>query len=254
MGDADEESTAKAPPLKRRLHRSPWQYAVLVFNCFVVLCCFVAATILVAGQQVLNNTHKTEALVVPSITEPPVTHDSSPDTSGVDNGGTNPTATDAPTTTTFPDADPDARNFLITGADNNSCADPNSPNPVEPRQTLGERSDTIMIMRVDPSTNRAAVLSFPRDLWVKINGANGSNRINSAYRANDPNKLIATIADNFGIPVDHYIQIDFCAFKTLVDAVGGVAVPFQYAARDTNTGLDIPEPGCAVLNGDQALA
>src|SRR5215203_3054239 len=157
MGDADEQEQTKAPPLKRHLHRSPWQYAVLVFNCFVVLCCFVGAVILIAGQHVLNNTHKTEALVVPSITDPPNTVDSSPDTSnGTDNANIDPGAAsaDAPTTT-FPDADPDARNFLITGADNNSCADPNSQNPIEERQTLGERSDTIMIMRVDPSTDRA---------------------------------------------------------------------------------------------------
>ena len=98
-------------------------------------------------------------------------------------------------------------------------------------------------MRVDPSTNQAAVLSFPRDLWVTIAGTDSESRINSAYVKDDPTKLIQTIYDNFGIGIDHFVQVDFCAFKTLVDAVGGVPVPFAYPARDENTGLDVPQPG-----------
>ena len=76
-------------------------------------------------------------------------------------------------------------------------------------------------------TDRVAVLSFPRDLYVKIAGSNSKSRINSAYRRDDPQRLINTIYENFGIGIDHFIQVDFCAFKTLVDAVGGVTVPFD---------------------------
>ena len=65
---------------------------------------------------------------------------------------------------------------------------------------------------------------------------------------------IDTIYENFGIGIDHYIQVDFCAFKTLVDAVGGVTVPFEYPARDDNTGLNVPAPGCFTFDGDHALA
>jgi LCP family protein required for cell wall assembly len=157
---------------------------------------------------------------------------------------------------TFPVADPQAQNFLITGADNNSCVDPSSPFAAAfgDRSSLGERSDTIMIMRVDPATNQAAVLSFPRDLWVTIFGQNGENRINSAYTKNDPTLLVNTIFQNFGIGVDHFVQVDFCAFKTLVDAVGGVPVPFAVSVRDTHTGLYVPEPGCFTFDGDHALA
>ena len=56
------------------------------------------------------------------------------------------------------------------------------------------------------------------------------------------------------MPIDHYIQVDFCAFKTLVDAVGGVAVPFEFPARDDNTGLNVPTTGCFVFDGEHALA
>ena len=144
----------------------------------------------------------------------------------------------APTTPpeTFPPADPEAKNFLLTGADNGACVDPNSPyapafGDAESGR-VGERSDTIMVFRVDPAADRVAVLSFPRDLYVTIADSGNKGRINSAYRRDDPQRLIDTIYENFGIGIDHYIQVDFCTFKTLVDAVGGVTVPFAYPARD----------------------
>ena len=91
----------------------------------------------------------------------------------------------------------------------------------------GERSDTIMVIRLDPVTKRSAILSFPRDLWVKIPGQ-WDQRINSAYSSDDPQLLIDTIANEFGVPIDHFIQIDFCAFQRIVSAIGdrrAVAVP-----------------------------
>ena len=66
--------------------------------------------------------------------------------------------------------------------------------------------------------------------------------------------MAQTLYDNFGVKVDHFIQVDFCAFKKIVDAVGGVSVPFTYPMRDTNTGLNITEPGCYTFSGDEALA
>ena len=154
------------------------------------------------------------------------------------------TTTPAPT---FPPADPTAKNFLITGADNGACVDPDSPyapafGDAESGR-VGERSDTIMIFRVDPAAGRVAVLSFPRDLYVTIADSGNRSRINSAYRRDEPQRLIDTIYQNFGVVADHFIQVDFCTFKTLVDAVGGVTVPFEYPARDPNTGLNVPEAG-----------
>jgi LCP family protein required for cell wall assembly len=165
------------------------------------------------------------------------------------------TSTNAPSAT-FPDADPEAQNFLITGADNGACIDPDSPyaGAFGDREGMGERSDTIMVLRVDPDADRVALLSFPRDLYVDIAGSGSKSRINSAYRRDDPQRLIDTIFENFDIRIDHYIQVDFCAFKTLVDAVGGVAVPFDFPARDENTGLNVPTPGCFVFDGEHALA
>jgi LCP family protein required for cell wall assembly len=155
------------------------------------------------------------------------------------------------TTTTIALAEPGAANFLITGADNGDCANVNDP-------TVGERgtsvrSDTIMVWRVNPQTNQLAVLSFPRDLWVDLPGGR-KGRINEAYRRDEPERLRETIFANFGVPIDHFIQIDFCAFRTLVDAVGGVTVPFEFPARDEHSGLDVPTAGCVNLDGNMALA
>lgn len=188
---------------------------------------------------------------------------------GVSSTGSDADATDLATTTartttpattgppaTFPQVDRDAQNFLITGADNGACIDPDSPyaGAFGDREDMGERSDTIMVLRVDPATDRVAILSFPRDLYVKIAGTGNMSRINSAYRRDEPQRLADTIYDNFGVPIDHYIQFDFCAFKTLVDAVGGVSVPFAYPARDGNTGLAVPTSGCFEFSGEAALA
>jgi LCP family protein required for cell wall assembly len=179
-----------------------------------------------------------------------------PATAAVDGtAGDTTTSTPAPAAT-FPDADPEAQNFLITGADNGACIDPDSPyaGAFGDREGMGERSDTIMVLRVDPDADRVAVLSFPRDLYVDIAGSGSKSRINSAYRRDDPQRLIDTLFENFGVRIDHYIQVDFCAFKTLVDAVGGVAVPFEFPARDENTGLNVPTTGCFVFDGEHALA
>ena len=155
----------------------------------------------------------------------------------------------------FPVADRRSTNFLIVGADNNACADPGSPyaESFGKDASDGERTDTIMVVRLDAATDRVSVLSFPRDLWVRIPG-NGSGRINAAYRHDDPQLLIDALWSEFGVPVDHFIHLDFCAFKKVVDAVGGVSVPISYPVRDTSTGLDIAQPGCTAFSGDEALA
>lgn len=157
---------------------------------------------------------------------------------------------------TLTEGDLQAQNFLLTGSDNGSCVDPDSPyaGAFGDRTSFGERSDTIMVIRVNPKDNQAAFLSFPRDLWVKIANSTRSNRINTAFDRKNPKRLIDTIYQNFGVPINHYVNVDFCAFKQIVDAVDGVNVPFLYPTRDKRTGLYIPAPGCFSFSGDHALA
>lgn len=237
------------PP--KRPKRGAAQYAVLVFNSALSLGCFASAGVLIFGQQLVGGLHKSAAIAAP------VAQTTTPPAVGVTDPLTSAEAAEAPTTTLpFPDADPNAQNFLITGADNGDCSADNGGSSTGDRTGVGqERSDSIMVMRVDPSTGRAAVLSFPRDLWVKIDGSKGKQRINTAYRSGQPQKLINTIYNNFGVIINHSIEVNFCAFKTLVDAVGGVAVPFEYLVRDPGAvELNVTEVGCHNFDGVSALA
>ena len=149
-----------------------------------------------------------------------------------------------------------AKNFLLTGSDNGACPDKGdgTSGGIGDRKSFGERSDTIMVLRVDPTVNDVVVLSFPRDLWVKIAGTTREARINSAFDSKDPSRLIRTIADNFDVPIDHYVNVNLCAFKEIVDSVGGVKVPFAYRTKDEQVGFREVGPGCVELRGSQALA
>jgi LCP family protein required for cell wall assembly len=238
-----------AAPSARRTPRT-WPQRLVILGAFAcALASFGAAGALYAGQRVVEDRNLAPEIIDPSgvtTTQPQA------DVSVV--GGSTPTESAPPPS--FPAAEPDAKNFLITGADNNSCIDPDSPYAAAfgDRSNFGERSDTIMMWRVNPATSQVVVLSFPRDLYVEIAGTSRQGRINEAYERDNPQRLIETIYQNFGILTDHFIQVDFCAFQTLVNAVGGVAVPFATPVRDPNTGLNVEQAGCFVFDGDHALA
>jgi LCP family protein required for cell wall assembly len=233
------------PPVKPR--HTAAQRLVLAVNVLVIIGCFAGASALIVGKNVREDFQAAPSVSIDTAsTVPAAGGDDTAETAPVDTG---PGETFAP-------ADPEAKNFLVVGDDSNACVDPDSPwaGAADPgRDGIGQRSDTIMVLRVEPATSQAVVLSFPRDLWVKIPGR-GKNRINSAYEKGDYSVLAQTIFDNFGILVDHYLQIDFCAFKTIVDAVGGVSVPFATPIRDKQVGINILEAGCHRFSGDEALA
>jgi LCP family protein required for cell wall assembly len=147
-------------------------------------------------------------------------------------------------------------NFLLVGSDSRAGADPTAVDAGgigTAADVSGHRSDTIMILRRDKSTGNASLLSIPRDLWVQVPGHNGKRRINSAFN-DGPEVLVQTLQQELGLPIHHYVEIDFSGFKALVDALGGVQICVNYATRDVSTGLNITEPGCHILNGVQALA
>src|SRR5690606_36725951 len=114
-------------------------------------------------------------------------------------------------------------------------------------------SDTIMILCSDPASGRAALLLIPRDLYVRH--ADGTRAlINLAIERGGASALRETIAGNFAIAVHHYVQVGFASFRGLVEAVGGVPVPFPHPARDEETGLLVTEAGCQTLDPVEALA
>ncbi len=145
--------------------------------------------------------------------------------------------------------------FLLVGSDSREGADPSSPDYGgigDAGETTGRRSDTVMILRHNKQTGEAALLSLPRDLWVKVPGLQGKSRLNAAYTVGT-DVLVRTIRNEVGVTVNHYIEVDFNGFKSLVDAVGGVEACFYFPTRDRHTGLLVGQEGCWLLDGIQAL-
>jgi LCP family protein required for cell wall assembly len=93
------------------------------------------------------------------------------------------------------------------------------------------RTDSMMILSVDPVSKQGVMLSIPRDLWVEIPGYE-NNTINTAnffgdayeYPGGGPALAMKTVEHNLGVTVNHYVRLDFTAFETLVDAIGGIEV------------------------------
>jgi LCP family protein required for cell wall assembly len=126
------------------------------------------------------------------------------------------------------------------------------------QDVTGQRSDVVQLWRVTPSTKQIQIVSIPRDTVVTMLSPDNQqfgtyNRINSSYNSG-ANQLVKTITANFGIPINHVVQVDFSGFQDAVNALGGVYLNFPYPAKDTYSGLNITTPGCQLLNGTQALA
>jgi len=149
----------------------------------------------------------------------------------------------------------DPMNVLLVGSDTreNTEGELAEATGRDDPTTAGRRSDTMMVLHVDPGSRKAAILSIPRDLWVPISGQGYSAKINTAYAVGGAPLLVETIQESLGITVNHYVEVDFVGFQNIVNTVGGVNVYFSSPARDRFSGLDIADPGCVSLDGFQAL-
>lgn len=143
---------------------------------------------------------------------------------------------------------PVVENFLLVGSDSRAGGDPNTGTTGD---VSGRRSDTIMVLRIERATGSAALLSIPRDLFIRTPAHTG--RINGAFNEGAA-VLVAAVQTALQVPVHHYVEIDFSGFEGLVQSLGGVEVCFDAPTRDLNTGLDIPQPGCRELDGTMSLA
>jgi LCP family protein required for cell wall assembly len=144
-------------------------------------------------------------------------------------------------------------NYLLLGSDSRAFV----KNPTQQKafgntqDSAGQRSDTMMVIHVEPGSKQTLAVSFPRDLWVNIPGM-GMNKINAAFNAG-PDKVIQTLKADFNIQINHTVEVDFQSFQGVVNAIGRVPVYFPYPARDLNTGLS-EFGGCVLLDGASALA
>ncbi len=193
-------------------------------------------------------TETAEAIIYASPTEPPLPTPLPGE----------PTWTPRPTSTPDPaDALPPGRiNILLLGTDN--------------RAELGNeasRSDTLIILSLDPKAKTAGILSIPRDLWVPVPG-HGMQKINAAYFYGEYEKLpgggitlaLPTVRNFFKVPIDYYAAINFDGFEKVIDEIGGIDVYLpepldddQYPGPYNSTIKIHFNAGCQHLNGTQAL-
>ena len=129
------------------------------------------------------------------------------------------------------------------------------------------RTDTMILVSIDPATKTASMLSIPRDLWVTIPGY-GENRVNTAHATGDIRKYPGggvalakkTVWYTFGVPVHYYVRINFVGFEKMIDAIGGITIDVEkriYDEKypDQNYGtmvVDIPA-GIQHMDGKTAL-
>jgi len=129
------------------------------------------------------------------------------------------------------------------------------------------RTDTMILVTIDPATGKAGMLSIPRDLWVTIPGY-GENRINTAHYLGDKNGYpgggpalaMKTVQYNLGVPVHFYVRVDFDGFRRIIDTLGGIDIDVPQTINDPtypdeNYGYDpfYIEAGPHHMDGDTAL-
>ena len=140
-------------------------------------------------------------------------------------------------------------NIVVMGIDEVPGSEPGSLEAFE------GRTDTLLLLRLDPDAKTVNLLSIPRDTRVDIPGA-GVAKINDANVVGGPELVAETIQANLGpVPVDRYVRVNTEAFREIVDLVGGVEVmvPQRMKYRDLTQDLNIDlEQGWQTLNGDQA--
>jgi LCP family protein required for cell wall assembly len=142
---------------------------------------------------------------------------------------------------------PRRQNILLLGVDSNGAgAD----------LWEGTRSDTIMVVNVDPRTRTMKAISIPRDSKVFLPDNKGVSKINSAHALGGVNLVKKTLKETFGIKIDHYIIVHDEAVEKIVDALGGVPIyvekPMKYHDWAGHLHIDLNK-GNNILNGKQAV-
>jgi LCP family protein required for cell wall assembly len=116
----------------------------------------------------------------------------------------------------------------------------------------GINSDVVMILHLNPNTRTVSILSIPRDLFVPNARVEGANKIDAALYEG-PTQLVAAIQSDFGIPIQHYVELNFDSFANVVNALGGINMYFPEPVYDPESDLDVRTVGCEHLNGFHAL-
>lgn len=138
----------------------------------------------------------------------------------------------------YPD-DGERTNILVLGVD----ARPGEKN---------SRSDTMLLVSIDPKLDKVAVISIPRDTRIKVKGSY-LDKICTANYIGGPKYAVDRVEDLMQTKIDHYIEMDFNGFKQIVDTLGGVTIDVPQRMYKPLEGINL-HPGKQKLNGKNALA
>jgi LCP family protein required for cell wall assembly len=154
-------------------------------------------------------------------------------------------------------------NYLIVGSDSREGMTAEDKKKLHTGSADGKRTDSMMILHT--GDNGPTLISLPRDSNVEIPSFVGSDsgktypatgrqvKLNAAYAEDGPELLVRTVEFNTGLHIDHYVEIGFGGFASIVDAVGGVEMDIPQDIKDTKSGADLKK-GKQTLNGEEALA
>ncbi len=121
---------------------------------------------------------------------------------------------------------------------------------VDEREGDSGRSDTIIVLTVNPNTNSVKMLSIPRDTRTEIIGRGTEDKINHAYAFGKEEMSLATVENFLDIPIDYYVRVNMEGFKDIVDAVGGITVNNSFSFEQEGHQFN---EGALNLNGEDAL-
>ncbi|MEV5509597.1 LCP family protein [Streptomyces orinoci] len=163
----------------------------------------------------------------------------------------------------IPDRAPSGKgtNYLIVGSDSREGLSDKEKQELHTGSAEGKRTDSMMILHT--GDNGTTMLSLPRDSYVTIPAFTGkksgkrypasTHKLNEAFADGDAELLIQTIEYNTGLHIDHYAEIGFGGFRSLVDSLGGVDICIDKPIKDRDSGADF-KAGCQTLDGKQSLA
>ncbi|MBE1469799.1 LCP family protein [Kibdelosporangium phytohabitans] len=142
-------------------------------------------------------------------------------------------------------------NWLIVGSDSRAGLDAEDQERLATGDAKGQRTDTMLLLHLPDNNEKPTMVSLLRDSYVDIPGK-GKNKLNAAYAFGGPKLLAQTVEKNTNLRLDHYIEIGFGGFASVVDAVGGVNMCLDKPLKDPLAGIDLPA-GCQDLDGANAL-
>ncbi|PPA70414.1 LCP family protein [Jeotgalibacillus proteolyticus] len=122
---------------------------------------------------------------------------------------------------------------------------------VDEREGDAGRSDTMMVVIVNPADEKTNILSIPRDTYTEIAGYGTKDKINHAYAYGGVEMAMSTVENMLDIPIDYYVKVNMEGFEDIIDLLGGVTVDntFEFTAG----GFQFPK-GKIIMNGKQALS